>query len=704
MASITQLDAREQRLPDLDVLPDGRKRITRYLKVNSRMEIPPELNLAPGEPDFFPNAPAGWTGLLLTYFKATDEMPPGMKDSVPVEICTFEQISPTGETPEGAPDERVLPDGRRAYDRKSVMFSFNGFTPGNVGTDVDPDDTLAFLQAVESTDDGTLRHIKRTYVYAGILEESTQFKYNGALTIKTITEAVTVPTTPSGFVLIGEPIQSPNGYPIYTYTYAAGLGQISYDIEYRQSPDQGANGVTITTIKALTAPGGSNPITGPGSSELIRISYEEADGYRIWTGVYANGAGIIYTSVDTKYGGKLIIYKITSLNGAPSTPSATIGGTVTLISAIHHNGSRFESGVVIYEYTWAEGEGQISEAIEYIDSVDQGTNGVTRTTIRYLVANGGSIQPTSLSGSVLVRQEYEDVEGYRIWTTVWGKGAGITLNETTISEDGALVLYHIIELGTAPSTPSATIGGTVTLYESGTRTEEGYTAYDYRWSEGHGQSGITVRAEPDGALLYEQRVNTATLLTASAFASAYPFPGSGTGYLIDLEQDERNGYVINRATWKLPPATVTLRKQMRFNMPGQIELTSPDPGWVLVPQVDDTQILASEEISYATSQITATPYTVLTYASINYSYSPVTGNPTSGVIGANKYLSGSTSDTGGSATFNGIPVTAYAYEIAASDPSAPPSGVTTLEVNNEIYLTDVTGTIVYKRREVTYTF
>jgi hypothetical protein len=49
-------------------------------------------------------------------------------------------------------------------------------------------------------------------------------------------------------------------------------------------------------------------------------------------------------------------------------------------------------------------------------------------------------------------------------------------------------------------------------------------------------------------------------------------------------------------------------------------------------------------------------------------------------------------------------VDSWSYSISSSTPSAPPSGLTTIEVQNDIYMTDTSGTVTYRRKVVTYTF
>ena len=93
----------QARKPFAEVLPDGRKRITRYFKVQTTGVVPPELNYAPGTADAWSaspdGAPTGWTGLLLTYKKFKDSergFPQGGEDDKPICELIFEQISATG--------------------------------------------------------------------------------------------------------------------------------------------------------------------------------------------------------------------------------------------------------------------------------------------------------------------------------------------------------------------------------------------------------------------------------------------------------------------------------------------------------------------------------------------------------------------------------------------------------------------------------
>lgn len=691
---------------------------------------------------------------------------------LPTLTRVYETLNDPAETEVGNTDITIDQDDLTECDQNFLQLSGRSPTFQTPGTSAitAPNGVTCYLKSEERTDDGTLQRIKRHYISKGQIAQTIDIKFDGALTIETDTYVNMVPPTPGGYTLVDKKIEHPNGNFLATYTFALGTGQISNLTEYRLSPDQGTTGVTVQTIKYISTPSvSSNPISTPaGGYEEISVEMAESDGYRMWTAIYAFGQGTIATEVDIKLDGNLQLTTITAINAAPSAPAPSLGGTVVLIKTDVRNGTRFEDGTKIYTYTWAEAKGgsngaQVSIDTEYLQSIDTGTNGVTRVRLKYVVAPGSSVQPTSLSGFILVSQGYEDVEGYGTWTTLWAKGQGLVVDEkeiaefgflikyhrtglgaapttpsatiggtvvtitsgtrnaegyqiydyhyaegkglvvdeSEVAEIGSLVKYHRTALGGAPSTPSATIGGTVTLVESETRNADGYQIFDYHWAEGNGQSKITTRGEPDGALLYE-------VITYTLAASTPAYPGTGTAYLIDLDQDNKAGYYENRATYKKPPASTTLNVTKKFRLPGELNILSGSNTEIeFVPPVD-MDILAQETIDYGTTQVTTAPYTVSAWPFVTWSYTP-TNQPTpkqtvSYGKAAAGYLAGSSGTSGTNSNFNGIPCDSWAYTITASTPTAPPSGSKVIEVNNYLYLTDVTGVQVFRRHSVAHTF
>lgn len=263
----TQAQAKK---PDAIVLPDGRKRLTRFFQVSTTGEIPDGLDDAPGTADDWPDAPTGWTGLLLTYKKFTDELWTKGEDTRPVLQLIYEQISASGETRVGANEFTQLPDGRHQVIQRYVMFETSVYTPQIPGTTQASGLAGYYLWTEEAPDDGTLRNITRTYQTAGTSSTDDESLQGGALLLKKIESFKTIPATPSGYTPVGTPVQNPDGYPIYTYTFAKGTGLAAQYIATRQD---GLREVTNISLTAKSTPAGV----------VIRDDYKQQDGYTVYT-------------------------------------------------------------------------------------------------------------------------------------------------------------------------------------------------------------------------------------------------------------------------------------------------------------------------------------------------------------------------------------------------------------------------------------
>jgi hypothetical protein len=277
---------------------------------------------------------------------------------------------------------------------------------------------------------------------------------------------------------------------------------------------------------------------------------------------------------------------------------------------------------------WAKGIGEISRCIDYSQSSDQGTTGITRTTIRYLVAPAGTIQPTTLSGSVLVGQDVSEQDGHRIWTTTWVKGLGA--------------------------------------------------------------AGISIRVREDSSIIY-----TVTDFAASATTPAYP--GSGTAYLVQLDQEPNSGYFVNRATYiKLPP-DYTRPIQVEFRKPGLIVAANPP---TITPPCS-LDLIGTETVSYSTSQNAAVVYKISSYCSVYEIYKrSLDGAEFSKVDDTPGYL-GSSTLVGTNTVYRGISVLSFNVTVSASSPTTLPTGVQTVRVECEKYLTATNGTVIWRNSTVT---
>lgn len=358
----------QNRTPKLEVLPDGRYLLTEIwdvleenAKKKAKFEAKVKLAIATEHPEY--------TGCRLI---KQGFLEPSLKPSQDRAqyFRIYETLSATAETQVGEATKVRLDDGRDAWEYTYRQFTAGALTPGTIGTSTAPDNASLFLMKVEAPDDGSVRTITRTYVEAGLLSQSDEEKNNAALHIRTLVYAKTVPSTPSGYTLIGTQVKSPSGYPVYTCTYARGNGQIS-----QEDSEKNNGGLLLRSIRYLTVPGATNPISTPGGYAATGPgSYTEADGYRIWTREFAKGDGEI--SRKTSY------------------RNSADGG---------------ENGVTIVAITHLTGPAVSSNPTD------------------------------APSGTSLIDLEINDQDGYRLWQVVYAKGIGRTAASRRSREDGSVV-------------------------------------------------------------------------------------------------------------------------------------------------------------------------------------------------------------------------------------------------------------------------
>ena len=142
--------------------------------------------------------------------------------------------------------------------------------------------------------------------------------------------------------------------------------------------------------------------------------------------------------------------------------------------------------------------------------------------------------PATPSGYTLISPNTQKVDGYTVYnyTFVKGVGSATIVDQKNISNNGKLVIYKRVGIATAPSAPSATISGTVTLIEDNSRQEDGYVIYDRAWAEGKGVIRKDTQAREGGL-----RIETWVSLGASYDAS-FMLPG---GILAAKDSDEIDG-------------------------------------------------------------------------------------------------------------------------------------------------------------------
>ncbi len=309
--------------------------------------------------------------------------------------------------------------------------------------------------------------------------------------------------------------------------------------------------VTLHSIQfsagtAIYSVPGTTPAPAPWGALILRDQDDTDDGtLRTIKRTYVEG-GELSDIEELKFGGKLLIRNLKYLNQVPPTPSG-----YTLIT----HSKDFVNGLPVYTYGFANASGtpgttggKISNETEYVESPDQGTTGVTITTIMWVTDYSVSSNPTTgPGGSELISAKYSDEDGYRMWTVIYASGQGVVATSTEIRNSGNLVVYSKTSINAVPSAPAPTIGGTVVLISSerrnGERTKDGTVIYEYRWAEGFGSTATELEYRNRGKLVIYS-------ITALGVAPSAPSPTiGGTVVLISTNVRTESGYTIYEYRW-----------------------------------------------------------------------------------------------------------------------------------------------------------
>src|SRR5574343_1422332 len=278
--------------------------------------------------------------------------------------------------------------------------------------------------------------------------------------------------------------------------------------------------VTRTTYLCRAEDAASlRPAIGSGTPAVFQVDVEiNGPVAKVITSAIAiTSAGfVLSTSDDERNNGALLIRTIRTVGGAPSTPSGFTRASYS---------TQQIDGYTVYNYSYAKGLGEISRSIDYSQSSDQGTTGLTRTTIRYLVAPAGTIQPTTLSGSVLVGQSVSEEEGFRVWTTVWAKGTGTIRESISYRNNGKLLVARRTAIGAAPSPPGV---GVAVASLAITSVGAGYSFAPTVSFTGGGGSGATATAVVTAGVI-QSVTGIVTAGSGWTTGDLVAFTGDGTG-------------------------------------------------------------------------------------------------------------------------------------------------------------------------------
>jgi len=248
-----------------------------------------------------------------------------------------------------------------------VQFSSNAFVPQTVGTTTAASPwAVCVLRDEEAPDDGTLRHIKRTYVEGGELSDVSEIRFNGRVTVRTLRYLNEVPPTPSGYTLVGPGVDYINGLPVYSYQFVkasaangSGTGaevSRSYvnsqggDVAFTDVTPNAATGEVICTIRYVTTPAiTTNPVTQPTSFVLFAVEVTDEAGFRMWEtkSGFGGSTNNVLVDVRTEADGA-IIYTYQSKTLAAATPSYGGAGTAPLVKITNERGNGFFTNTAVY--------------------------------------------------------------------------------------------------------------------------------------------------------------------------------------------------------------------------------------------------------------------------------------------------------------------------------------------------------------------
>jgi hypothetical protein len=300
-------------------LPDGRKRLTRFVSFKQNSEFPAEMGgtvaTSTDAASNWSSPPSGWSDLYLISAQTDTSLSPNGSGNNPVTILTYETAGTIAQTDETRNNGALLI--RTIRTAHTAPSTPSGYT------------------LISTVDDNPSWFDTFTYTFAkgtGQVSQSDETKNNGALLLTTI-RYITVPgvlgtkganpiSTPAGYTLVSEDYSEQDGHRVWVATYAKGVGEIGRTIDYRQSDDAGTTGATITTIRYIVADEGTVMPTSLAGSVEIGRDYVDQDGYRIWTTTWAKGTGLVGQSITARQDG---LREVTNVAlGTRSAPSGVV--------------------------------------------------------------------------------------------------------------------------------------------------------------------------------------------------------------------------------------------------------------------------------------------------------------------------------------------------------------------------------------------
>lgn len=377
----------------------------------------------------------------------------------------------------------------------------------------------------------TQRDVRDTYalwtfkgaVGDGEFERQTVTRLGDHITQTTIRQLNDWPATPGGFVEIGSREDNSGNFPIYEKTFL----RVTEGVIGRTTEERGQ--ALITTEVHVTDLESAAP--APSIPDPYEESWQDKDGYRIWTFKGVSGDGEIERRVDTRANGAITVTSVKNIGNAPS-------GSGSLIT----DRDFYEGNLRVYHRVWVTGSGTIREVNEYKHDVT-----IIQTTAVY---GDGETDPSEGAADVFERST-EQEDGYTVvsWKTVSGSGA--YYEETEEFHHGELVITTHRHFGTAVIPDDA--------FESGVDTSGDLKVTFWKTAVGDGLVYTKSEGRMDGYTYdTEQYVGNYT--------------STQTGHLMSRATDKKVGYTVTTDVYISLPSNDEV-KQERADVKGLVYTT-----------------------------------------------------------------------------------------------------------------------------------
>ena len=260
---------REVRPARAEQLPDGRKRLTRFVSFKQNSEFPAEMGgtvaTSTDAASNWSSPPTGWENLYLISAATDTSLSPNGSGNNPVTILTYESagtIAQTDETKNGG--ALLIRTIRTAHTAPATP---SGYT------------------LIRQDDDNPSGFDTFTYTFAkgdGEISRSTEYRQSDdtgttgvtVITIRHLTPSATGtdPTSSpgAGYVKTSEDKADQDGHRVWTVVYAKGTGLVAQSIRARQD---GIREVTNVSLGTKSTPSGI----------VIEDDYRIVEGFKVYT-------------------------------------------------------------------------------------------------------------------------------------------------------------------------------------------------------------------------------------------------------------------------------------------------------------------------------------------------------------------------------------------------------------------------------------